>query len=457
MNNTTLKMKVLASVAVLLASTVTMAQDNAIVPLDSIADTPYNISVETFPDTTVISFDLTVPAKFINKREAYIVTPQATNGSWSMSLPALSVEGKYYTRITDGKILFKQKKGYERIDVCQKVLYKGGKQLVRYRASIPTTREIRGASISVIEKIVSPCVDCMAQQAARETIYKANKADKADKADEPVTSQPLSVYVSVLPAMEKRTYVEDFGGESIFKVGETKVVDSIFKAGYQKLCEKIITTVNEDYGNIDHVTVRVVSSPDGRESNNKRLAQGRANTLRQYVLEGLKVNEDMLSMDVKSENWDGFSEVVKASDWADKDAILDIIARNADYDKREARLSKLPDYRSRIIPVFQNLRNCLIVVDYTAFTDTARLENHFGYEARQLGDKPSVNLDEARKAFQEKANDRNANNLMVAYMERGDYGKAQEYLARISTEGQNKKEISANVAVLRILIERHSR
>lgn len=449
--NTTLKIKVLAFVVVLLVSAVTMAQDNVIVSLDSITDNPYNISVETFPDTTVISFDLDVPAKFMNRREAYIVTPRATNGNWNILLPALSIEGKYYARITDGKILFKQKRGFERIDTYQRVLYKGKGQLVHYRVGVSTTPEMRNASITVIEKMISPCVDCEVQQTVRETTYKANVVD------EPVASTPLSIYVSSLPAEEKRTYVEDFGGESIFKVGETKVLDSIFKAGYEKLCEKIITTVNEDYGKINHVTVRVASSPDGRESNNKRLTQGRANTLRQFVLEGLKVDEDMLSMDVASENWDGFTEVVKASDWADKDAILDIIIRNTDYDKRESILSKLPDYRSRIIPVFQNLRNCLIVVDYTAFTDTARMENHFGYEARQLGSKPSVNLDEAQKAFQERPNDRNANNLMVAYMERGDYGKAQEYLKRISAEGQDKKEISANATVLRTLIENHSR
>lgn len=449
--NTTLKIKVLSFVVVLLVSAVTMAQDNVIVSLDSITDNPYNISVETFPDTTVISFDLDVPAKFINRREAYIVTPRATNGNWNMLLPALSIEGKYYARITDGKILFKQKRGFERIDTYQRVLYKGKRQLVHYRVGVSTTPEMRNASITVIEKIISPCIGCEVQQAVRETTYKANVVD------EPVASTPLSIYVSSLPAEEKRTYVEDFGGESIFKVGETKVLDSIFKAGYQKLCEKIITTVNEDYGKINHVTVRVASSPDGRESNNKRLAQGRANTLRQFVLEGLKVDEDMLSMNVASENWDGFTEVVKASDWADKDAILDIIIRNTDYDKRESILSKLPDYRSRIIPVFQNLRNCLIVVDYTAFTDTARMENHFGYEARQLGNKPSVNLDEAQKVFQERPNDRNANNLMVAYMERGDYGNAQECLKRISAEGQDKKEISANATVLRTLIENHSR
>ncbi len=449
--NNTLKINLLASVTVLLMSGTSMAQDNAVVPLDSITDNPYNISVETYQDTTFVSFDLDIPAKFINRQEAYVVTPRVTNGSWSMLLPALSVEGKYYAQITDGKIQFRQKKSFERINICQRVLYNAKGQSVHYRASIPVTPEMRNASIAIIEKILSPCVDCPGQQTVRETTYKTQEAD------EPVVSSPLSVYVSKFPAMEKRTYVEDFGGKSIFKVGEIKVVDSIFKAGYQKLCKKIIITVNEDYGKIDHVTVRVASSPDGRESNNRRLAQGRANTLHQYVLEGLKVDEEMISMDVESENWDGFAEVVKASGWADKDSILDIIARNAGYDKREAVLSKMPDYRSRIIPVFQNLRNCLIVVDYTAFTDTARMERSLGYEAVQLGSKPVVNLDEARKAFQEKANDRNASNLMVAYMERGDYGKAQGCLERISAEGRNKREISANATVLRTLMENHSR
>lgn len=454
--NHILKPKVFVSTALLLlASVAATAQDNVVLPLDSIADTPYNISVENRADSTVISFDLDVPAKFINRREAYIVTPQAVNGSWSMPLPALSVEGKYYARVTDGKILFKQKKDFERIDVCQRVLYTGKQQSVHYRASIPATPRMQGASVTLTEKIVSPCVDCMAQQAVRETSYKTEEVKQPE--EQPAASQPLSVYVSTLPVMEKRTYVEDFGGESIFKVGETKVVDSIFKAGYRKLCEKIITTVDEDFGNIDHVTVRVASSPDGRESNNRRLAQGRANTLRQYVLEGLKIDENMLSMDVASENWDGFIEAVKASDWADKDTILSIIARNADYDKREAMLTKLPDYRNRIIPVFQNLRNCLIVVDYTAFTDTVRMEKHFGYEPRQLGSKPVVDLDKALNAFREKANDRNANNLAVAYMERGDYEKAQEYLACISAEGRSRKEIAANEAVLRMLMENRPR
>lgn len=436
------KLKTMALAQLILASSGVAAQKQNVTPADYI-DAFYSISVKASQDETLVSFDIALPAKMIDKDEAYVITPKMVNGDWTYTLPALSIEGARYAKVTDGKLYFKEKKTAQGLAGRMRVKYTGKEQTVHYQTVVPTTPEMCNASVYLIEKMACVCYPCNAKMDSTEVYYNSDHSDFA--------SLKPTVYVSNFPDKEQRIYKEDFNGRSVFKVNQSGITDTVFVAGYKRFCENVNTAVDGSYGNIDHINIRVASSPEGPQSRNEQLAKKRAETLSESIAKGLDVDADMLSVAYESENWEDFITAVTAGNLENKNEILNIIGEVTDYDRREAKLSGLPNYRTEIAPLYRNLRNCTIAVDYTAFTDTVRMEKVFGYQPKNLGDATLVDLDAAITAYRQQSNDRNANNLLVAYTERGEYAKAARCFARISEEGKQRTSIATNAAVMHLL------
>lgn len=435
-------LKTIALAQLILASNAVMAQEQSVTSSDYI-DTFYNISVKVSQDETLVSFDMTLPAKIIDKDEAYVITPTMVNGDWTLTLPALSVEGSRYTKVTDGKLYFKEKKTAQGLAGRMRMKYIGKKQTVHYQTAVPTTPEVYNASVYLVEKIACTCYPCNASADSTEVYYNPGHSDFA--------SLKPTVYVSNFPNKEKRVYKEDFDGVSVFKVNQSKKTDTVFVAGYERFCKDVNAVIEGSYGSIDSVKICVASSPEGSQHRNEQLAKERAETLSEYIIKGLDMNPGMLSATHESENWEDFIETVKAGNLENKDDILSIIDQVTDYDYRDAKLATLPNYRSEIRPLYRNLRNCTIAVDYTAFTDTVRMEEVFGYQPKHLGEATLVDLDAAIAAYRQQPNDRNVNNLLVAYTERGEYTKAARCFARISEKGKKRASIATNAAVMHLL------
>lgn len=107
--------------------------------------------------------------------------------------------------------------------------------------------------------------------------------------------------------------------------------------------KKIISTIelvkNDKNTQITEVDIEGYASPEGSYKTNTRLAQGRAEALKDYVQGLYHFEKDFIKVTSVPEDWKGLRNYVANSDWVKKDELLAIIDdETLDYDTRELRL-----------------------------------------------------------------------------------------------------------------------
>jgi len=128
---------------------------------------------------------------------------------------------------------------------------------------------------------------------------------------------------------------------------------------------------------LSRVTIDAYASPEGEISLNKDLATDRANSAHrslQRELRRVKINsgDDFANLVSHGEDWEGFKELMKASDISDKDLIIRVLEMYADKNKREEEIRNIAktysEIEDRILP---SLRRSIIALDYTVegYTD----------------------------------------------------------------------------------------
>ena len=95
--------------------------------------------------------------------------------------------------------------------------------------------------------------------------------------------------------------------------------------------------------NIKNVEVLAYASPDGNLNFNDRLASKRQNVSKDYVnkqLKNTKVSTDVTAK-YTAEDWDGFQQLVAASNIQDKDVILRVLSMYQDPEERETQIRNM--------------------------------------------------------------------------------------------------------------------
>jgi tetratricopeptide (TPR) repeat protein len=204
------------------------------------------------------------------------------------------------------------------------------------------------------------------------------------------------------------------------------------------------------------------ASPDGPEKFNDNLSSARSKS-------GHKVAEKLLKdtgmgLDVASygEDWEGFKELVAASDIEDKDIILQVLSRYDSSTQREAEIKNMSAVftalKKEILP---KLRRAQLVNstdikgktndEMAALINSGRLEEltneELLYMAESVITDPKVQatvLEYAAKKF----NDARAyNNLGVAYAKLGEVKKALANFEKAAQMGLNTNEVNSNLAL----------
>lgn len=145
---------------------------------------------------------------------------------------------------------------------------------------------------------------------------------------------------------------------------------------------KINATIDSVAGDRD-VTISALSikgfaSPEGPYDNNVRLAAGRTEALKNYVVARHHFPASVITTSSEPEDWAGLLAWVEKSDIADRQGIIDVInTTSLAPDAREWRLkSRYPEqYRYLLAEVYPSLRHSDYRIDYTirSFTDPAEI------------------------------------------------------------------------------------
>ncbi len=163
--------------------------------------------------------------------------------------------------------------------------------------------------------------------------------------------------------------------DSVLQYANTDIVPvkfELYKSNISASAEldsiiSLINKVNTDNRvKLAYVWVGGSASPDGRLSQNIRLAQNRGKALTDYISSHTNILADQLRFDNLGEDWYTITETIKNSVSEYKDEILEVIANESDLDRREAKLKRLNGGRpwtwlkNEILPNFRNARMVIV-------------------------------------------------------------------------------------------------
>lgn len=212
---------------------------------------------------------------------------------------------------------------------------------------------------------------------------------------------------------------------------------------------------------ITYATIKGYASPEGNWDNNVRLASGRAETMRAYIVNEYALDGVRFDVDFEAEDWEGLRRHIVEGNLPEKEQILAIIDDKSitDPDKRDWALKKLKCYKEKILgEIYPALRHSDYTIYYTIrdFT-TEEAKEIFKVRPWQLSQAEMYRVaqtyepgsEEFNKLFMTAVtmhpNDSTANlNAAAIALNARDTKGAEKYLAKAG----NSAEANCNRAIL---------
>ncbi len=267
-----------------------------------------------------------------------------------------------------------------------------------------------------------------------------------------------SGYKNVITEVTKANYVYAINSSRLAKKALSSDELSAFqqKAAEQKDNDRIK----------QNIYVNGYASPDGPEKFNDKLSAARSES-------GKKAAEELLAelglaLDAASygEDWEGFKELVAASDIEDKALILSVLDSYASSSEREEQIKNMSNVftalKEEILP---QLRRAQLVnsSDITGKTDDEMAALVRAGKFNELDEKEMLHIASTGKlsaeekvavleaAAKEYKSAAAYNNLGVAYAEVGEGAKAAEAFAQAVKAGANASALNNNLALVNLM------
>ena len=140
--------------------------------------------------------------------------------------------------------------------------------------------------------------------------------------------------------------------------------------------------------NLTDVEISAYASPDGGVQLNEKLANKRQQNTESYVRQQMKDAklEGGISSEYTAQDWEGFQELVKASNIPDKDVILRVLSMYQDPQEREQQIKNLSQgFRELAEGVLPELRRARMTINYEVIgRDDDQIFEQYQKDASQL-------------------------------------------------------------------------
>ena len=213
---------------------------------------------------------------------------------------------------------------------------------------------------------------------------------------------------------------------------------------------------------LENIEVSAYASPDGDLDFNTKLAEKRQNTSSNYVSKQLKANELNTKVDEKytAEDWDGFKELLQASNIQDKDVILRVLSMYEDPEEREKQIRNLSaGYKELADEILPELRRARLTINYNLIGRTDdEIKQQYKADAKELSVEELLyaatltnDANEKKDIYttttkQYPEDYRAYNNLASLAYQDGDLAAAKNYLAQAAAKKGEAAEVNANRA-----------
>ncbi len=252
-----------------------------------------------------------------------------------------------------------------------------------------------------------------------------------------------------------------------FLIAQSTLRASELKSVSLKDLVAILKEINDNQEGrlLETLEVSAYASPDGRYEFKYKLAERRQNVSSDYLKKELKKLKMDVNINTKytAEDWDGFQELLQASNLQDKQVILSVLSMYKDPEEREQQIRNMSeiytDIKDGILP---ELRRARLIVNYEIIgrSDEQIMEQYkqdakelsleeLVYAANTLEQNPAQKNAINQRITQLYPNDYRAyNNLAALAYQAGDKAEAKTLLNKAKSVLNNAAEVSTNQALM---------
>lgn len=221
---------------------------------------------------------------------------------------------------------------------------------------------------------------------------------------------------------------------------------------------------DQDRKELNNVEVSAYASPDGGVKLNDRLAAQREKTSKGYINNLLKKEKVSTNVDTRytAQDWDGFQQLVSASNIQDKDVILRVLSMYKDPEQREQQIKNISAaFRELADEILPQLRRSRLTINYDLIgrsddeiseqykTDPSKLSVEELLYSATFTDNDATNEGIYKKTAELYPNDYRAyNNLAAISLKKGDISAAKGYLAKANSAKAGSPEANVNAGMI---------
>ncbi len=215
---------------------------------------------------------------------------------------------------------------------------------------------------------------------------------------------------------------------------------------------------------INNIEISAYASPDGGVKLNTGLSENREENTVKYVNKQLKKAEVEAAVEsnATAQDWEGFQELVSASDIQDKELILRVLSMYQDPEQRETEIKNISSvYKTLADEILPQLRRSRLTLNYDLIGKSdEEIMQFVDSDPKQLNVEEllyagTLTNDNAKRekiyklAVSQYPNDYRAyNNLCEVYYQNGNYDQAESYGKKAANINGNAPEVNMNLGLV---------
>lgn len=311
--------------------------------------------------TLYINFDIVLQDVKVKRTQALTLTPSLVAGERSVVLPKIVIRGRNNLKSVNRKAVLSgtddNTGAYEVIDGQESL-----NRTIEYQASIPFEGWLAGATLTLDSD------DCGCGRSVENSKDQLCKV-QIEEAIEPYKATYVTDYVEPKTEAVKNREVKS-ESRLDFAVGKT-VIRPEFGNNQAELdkIEAMIREVDSDEAvTTQSVEIAGYASPEGSLELNKRLSEGRAKALQNYMVERTNIPAKLYGVTFGGEDWQTLRTMVERSDMKYGNEVVEIIDNYSIDNGREKRIMDLhggEPYKYMLREMFPSLRRVVMTIDYS--------------------------------------------------------------------------------------------
>lgn len=251
-----------------------------------------------------------------------------------------------------------------------------------------------------------------------------------------------------------------------FLIQQAQLRRSELKNNSIKEFVELLKRINDDKKglNLNNIEISAYASPDGGFELNDKLANKRQQNTEKYLQKELKKIKMESPVDAKytAQDWEGFQELVKASNIQDKDVILRVLSMYKDPEEREQQIKNMSaGFKELADGVLPELRRARLTINYEVVgRSNEEIKDQYNADAKVLSVEELLYAATLTENAAEKEgiyktttqvypNDARAyNNLATLEFAKGNFNAAKNYAQKALSVNGACQEANANLGLI---------